>query len=172
LIIEDRKAWSDHFEQTWLTHYRETSQVNWDPYHYVKNHQSPSTPGVELAKAKLLLISSSGVYLKDRQVPFDASNVLGDYNIRTIPLESNVTDLAFAHEHYDTTAVRKDHQVLLPIEPLQEHVRRGQLGSLHPEMISFMGYQPDVRAVVDQTIPEILEIVKTATVDAVLLVPS
>jgi hypothetical protein len=43
---------------------------------------------------------------------------------------------------------------------------------LHPEWISFHGYQPDVRRIVHELIPEVLEYVAKEKVNAALLVPA
>lgn len=118
-----------------------------------------------------MLISSAGGYLTDSQLPFDARNPLGDYTVRKFPSSVPFEDLSYAHEHYDHTAANSDPQVLLPLSHLREMVTEGRIGKLTP-MVSFMGYQPDVSRLLDETIPAILEIVKDEQVDAALLVPS
>ena len=120
----------------------------------------------------MLLISSAGGYLKASQTPFDAANALGDYTIRTFPVTTPFSDLAFAHDNYDHTAVDADPQVLLPLVHLQDLVAEGVIGALDPQVISFHGYQPDVRRTVNELIPAIRERVDKEKVDAALLVPA
>jgi hypothetical protein len=77
-----------------------------------------------------VLISSAGSYLPATQAPFDAVNPQGNYTIRTFPVETTLTDIAYAHEHYDHTAVDADLQVLLPLGHLAELVAGGKSGGL------------------------------------------
>ena len=50
--------------------------------------------------------------------------------------------------------------------------QRGRIGELAPSIVSFMGYQPDVTRVVDETMPAVVEAARAAEADAVLLVPA
>lgn len=150
----------------------DTKSINWKLYKYIKNEHSPGGSGVDLSTAKVMLISSAGAYLPTKDKPFNASNLLGDYSIRTFPSSTKSLDLDYAHNHYDQTAVRKDMQVLLPLEHLKALVQKDVIGAFSDIVISFMGYQPWVGKVIKKTIPAILETVKHAGVDAVFLVPS
>jgi hypothetical protein len=80
--------------------------------------------------------------------------------------------LNYAHDHFDHTAVERDPQVLLPLLHLADRVQAGAIGRLAPEVISFMGYQPDATRVVDETIPAIVTAARRLEVDAALLVPA
>lgn len=164
--------WSEHFEKGWLKNFIDKKSINWKLYKYIRNEHSPAGPGVELPVAKVMLISSAGAYLPAKDKPFNASNLLGDYSIRTFPTTTKASDLDYAHDHYDQTAVREDVQVLLPLEHLRALVEANIVGGLSDTVISFMGYQPWVGKVIKKTIPAILDIVKAEAVDAVLLVPS
>ncbi len=171
-IVERLDAWTGNLEKGWLKKYALNKTVDWKLYKYVKNAQAPSNTGIDLSSSKLLLISSAGAYLPAQDRPFNAKSLLGDYSIRTFPLTSSLSDLDYAHDHYDQEAVRRDAQVLLPLEHLQDLVDEQVIGSLSNKVISFMGYQPFVNKVVKKTIPAILRIVKAEAVDAALLVPS
>lgn len=171
-ILENRDAWQEEYARVWLAHYRATGETKWDIYNRPDNHETPAGPGVNLATSRLMLISSAGGYLPASQAPFDAADNLGDYAIRTFPHTTNPADLAFAHDHYDHTAVNADQQVLLPLGHLHDLVAEGVIGELAPSVVSFMGYQPDAARVVDETIPAILAVAKAEQIDAALLVPS
>jgi len=170
-IIDDLHNWSANFQNGWLNDYLQNGSINWKLYSYVKNKHSPSSTGINVANCKLLLISSAGGYLSDG-TSFDAENPLGDYSIRTFPLRTEFNELGFSHEHYDRTAVIQDGQVLLPLKHLQYLAEHKTIGEVSETVISFMGYQPDVRKVITLTIPAILDIVNTEKIDAALLVPS
>lgn len=137
-----------------------------------KNSVAPAGRRVELSRSRLALISTAGGYLPATQAPFDAANPLGDYTIRRFPSAAPLSEIAYAHDHYDHTAVDADPQVLLPLGHLAELVAEGQIGALTPNVISFMGYQPDVGRVLDELIPAIRAAVQAEGADAALLVPS
>ncbi|MCB8942279.1 MAG: hypothetical protein H6658_00755 [Ardenticatenaceae bacterium] len=171
-IVENLAEWSDTFEQNWLAHYQATGETNWAIYNRAKNEQTPAGKGINLAESKLMLISSAGGYLHDSQASFAAENDLGDYTLRLIPTHTPFTDISFAHTHYDHTAVNTDPQVLLPLRHLENMAAAGQIGSLASHVISYMGYQPDIRRTVHDLIPAIVETALAAKIDGALLVPA
>lgn len=171
-IIENRKQWDAEFKAGWLSHFQKTGALDWKLYPRIRNSPIDPRPGLDLSQSRLGLISAAGGYLREHQTPFDAANTLGDYSIRTFPVVTRFSELAYAHDHYDHTAVDSDPQVLLPLLHLQDLEREGRIGTVAPEVISFMGYQPDASRVVEETIPAIMEETKRQRWDAALLVPS
>lgn len=171
-ILNDRDGWYQEYQQNWLKHFYDTGETLWKIYNPPHNSSQITGKGVDLSKSKLLLISSAGGYLKDSQETFDASNLLGDYTTRIFPSDTPLDTIAFAHEHYDHTAVNADPQVLLPLRHLETLVAEGIIGEVASNVVSFMGYQPDVTRLLDETIPAIREIVVEENPQAVLLVPS
>lgn len=170
-LIENREDWETAFRANWLTHWQETGQIDWQRYPRLQNQQAPAGKGVDLKKARLMLISSAGGYLPLQHQPFDAANPLGDYSIRRIPIAAPLAEIRFAHDHYDHAAVEADPQVALPLRHLEAMVADGSIGALAATVVSFMGYQPDVTRVADETFPAVLQAVQEEQVDAVLLVP-
>lgn len=171
-IVENLEEWSAQFEANWLKHYKETGETNWKIYNRAKNETAPGRPGIDLSQSRLLFISSAGGYLASEQEPFAAADDLGDYTIRVFPVDTPPSQIDFSHDHYDHTAVKADPQVLLPIQHLQNLVAEGHIGSLHSNLISFHGYQPDVRRIVHEMIPDVLNIVEKEKIDTALLVPA
>lgn len=171
-ILEDRQQWEAEFKQNWLSHFQKTGETDWARYNHPTNQIAPSGSGLDLAESRVLLISSAGSYWIGNQPPFDADNPLGDYSLRTYPIDTPFRELAFAHTHYDHAAVDEDPQVLLPLTHLQDMVEEGKIGELAPEVISFMGYQPVVTRVLDETFPEILRQAQRLEATAGLLVPA
>ncbi len=171
-ILENRDQWLADFREGWLAHYQQTGTIDWKRYPRPKNSVAPAGPGVDLSTSRLMLISSAGVYLPDHQQPFEAANPLGDYSIRLIPSSTPLDALAIAHDHYDHTAVNQDPQVLVPLRHLEDLVAEGVIGELAPSMVSFMGYQPDVSQVIDETIAATLRVAQAEGVRAALLVPA
>lgn len=171
-ILENRQAWFAAYRDGWLRHYQETGETKWDLYPLPDNKIAPTGQGIDLTRSRLVLISSAGGYLRDSQSPFDAENDLGDYTVRRFSSATAPDAIAFAHTHYDHAAVNADQQVLLPLGHLQDLVDKGTIGELAPEVLNFMGYQPNAAQVVDETIPVIVAAAKEMQVQAALLVPS
>lgn len=170
-ILENYDEWVEVYQSGWLKHFEETGEVKWDLYNRPDNKQKVAGKAVDLSQSKLALITSAGGYLKDSQQPYDAENDKGDYTIRVFPSDTALDSIAYAHTHYDHTAVDEDPQVLVPLRHLEDMVAEGKIGELAP-VISFMGYQPDAAQVVDETAPAIVKAAKEANVQAALLVPS
>lgn len=171
-ILENRDSWQAAYREGWLRHYQEAGEIKWNLYQLPDNKSAPAGRGIDLSQSRLALISSAGGYLPATQQPFDAENDLGDYTIRTFPVSASPDQIAFAHTHYDHTAVNADQQVLLPLSHLHNLVTEGVIGELAPNVINFMGYQPDAGQVVDETVPAIVAAAKEMQVQAALLVPS
>ena len=171
-IVENFEQWRDDYFGEWLPHYEKTGELVWLNYPRAHNRTAPSGPGIDLARSRLLLISSAGGYLREAQEPFDAANDLGDYSIRTFPVDTPLERIAFAHDHYEHTAVSTDPQVLLPLQHLQGMAAIGKIGTLTPAVISYSGYQPDVSRILEQTIPAILQAAQEQQADGALLVPA
>ena len=117
-------------------------------------------------------MSSAGVSPVSANDPFDAENLIGDTSIRVFPASTPLDGLRFDHTHYDHDAVDEDPQVQLPLRLLEEMTAEGLIGELTDNVVSFSGYQPDVRLVVDEVGPNILEAAQKEGADAVLLVPA
>lgn len=171
-ILEHRDQWDADFRAGFLAHYEDTGQTDWSRYNRPDNRTPVSGPAIDLSESRLLFISSAGGYLPASQKPFEAEADLGDYSIRTFPVDTPFSDIAYAHTHYDHTAINADPQVLLPLKHLSDLVNEGVIGELAPLMISFSGYHPDLSRVLDETIPAILAVAHQMQPDAALLVPS
>lgn len=171
-IFENLDSWREEFEQGWLAHWQATGETNFKLYNRPKNSKAPSGSGVDLSRSRLALITSAGGYLHDSQEPFDAEHDLGDYTIRTFLSSTPFRAIAYAHTHYDHTAVNADPQVLVPLRHLEDMVSEGAIGELAPSVISFHGYQPDVERTVRETVPAIVEAARAEQIDAALLVPA
>ena len=170
-ILENLDEWKKKYQSGFLATLNQTGRVDWQQYRPPINRHSVSGQAIQLTSSRLMLISSAGAYLHDSQATFDAGNPLGDFSIRVLPSGVELSSLAYAHEHYDHTAVDADPQVLIPLNHLRKLAMDGVLGGL-TSIVSFMGYQPDVSRVIEETFPAILQQVEAEPPDAVLLVPS
>lgn len=171
-IVENLDAWSEAYENGWLADLKANGTPNYKIYQRAKNSAAPAGPGIDLSQSRLLFISSAGGYLRHSQEAYDAENYLGDYTIRRFAVDTPFEEIAYAQTHYDHTAVNSDPQVLLPLQHLRDMVTEGIIGELFPDMISFHGYQPDIRRTLNETIPAIRETIRGEKIDGVLLVPA
>jgi hypothetical protein len=171
-ILERPDEWRAAFESGWLAHLRQAGVIDWKRYNRPRNAAAPAGKAVNLADSRLILISSAGGYLRDAQQPFDAENDLGDYTIRLFASNAAFADIGYAHTHYDHAAVDTDPQVLLPLRHLEDLVAAGRIGAQTANLISFMGYQPDVSRVLNDMIPAIIAAARAEQADAALLVPA
>lgn len=170
-VMENKQAWRERFRNNWLATLDERGVTDWSIYNHPRNEQVPGTAGIKLATGRLLVITSAGAYLRGAQQPFDAPNLYGDYTLRTFPTSTPFDRLAYAHGHYDQSMIKHDPQVGLPLRHLNRMVERGDLGSLAPSVVSFMGYQPDSARVVEEVVPRVVEFATREEVDAALLAP-
>lgn len=171
-MVEDLERWAEGFEAGWLKHLKETGEADWDLWHGPRNRIQPGGRGVDLSNSRLLLVTSSGAYLRGVQEPFDAPNLYGDPSLRLFPTSTPLETIAFAHTHYNHKHVDADPQVLVPLRHLEAMVAEGRIGEVAPAVVSFSGYLPDARMAVDTVAPAILEVAKAEKAHAALLVPA
>ena len=131
-----------------------------------------------LADARIALLSSAGLYLRDSQEPFDgerekAHPEWGDPTWRAIPNDVTADQLGMMHLHVNNTDVLADHNLALPTDVLRGLIDDGVVGSATDEHITVMGYQ---EAGVDvwrkETAPQIAARLRDHGADGVVLAPA
>jgi D-proline reductase (dithiol) PrdB len=103
------------------------------------NDTAPWTrPSRPLAEARLALVTTAGLHLRGDR-PF----VAADPSYRVFSTDTPARDLAQSHVSigFDRTAIQRDLNVVLPLDRMRELQHRGQIGSLAPNVYSFMGAQ-------------------------------
>ena len=129
-----------------------------------------------LAECTVALISSGGIALKTDQ-PFDQECErqhpwCGDHTFRRIPLTARAQDIKLYHLHVDPTFVEQDINCLLPVGRLAELADAGEIGRAAEVHYSFMGYNLQPEALLEQTTPAIIASLQDEGVDAVVLIPA
>ncbi len=123
-----------------------------------------------LSKCSVALVSTAGVHLKS-QPAHDLLNPHGDASFREIPGDTQMTDLAVDHVHYDTTDANKDPNCVFPLDRMRELVSIGMIGAIAPMHYGFMGFIPDGRLLRDTTAPIVAEELLAQQTDIVVLTP-
>ena len=116
------------------------------------------------------MVSTAGVHLKN-QPAHDLLNPHGDASFREIPGDTQTSDLAVDHVHYDTTDANEDPNCVFPLDRLRELADMGMIGSIAPMHYGFMGFIPDGRVLRDTTAPIVAERLLDQGTDAVVLTP-
>ncbi len=131
-----------------------------------------------LAEAKVALLSSAGVFLADKQEPFDIERerqepTWGDPTLRLIGAGVRQSEIDATHLHINTADLLQDFDTALPIRRLNELVAEGVVGSAANEHYSVMGYQQDGAQVwQNKTGPEIAAHCHANDIDALILAPA
>ena len=131
-----------------------------------------------LGQAKVALLSSAGIFLLDRQEPFDVEReklepTWGDPTLRLIPNDVTQGAIDETHLHINTADLLLDMNVALPIQRLNELASVGAIGEVSSEHFSVMGYQEDGAEVWQtETGPEIAARCHAADIDALILAPA
>ena len=116
------------------------------------------------------LITSAGLYLKDRQPAFETASIHGDPSLREIPKTVQQEEIGIAHAHYDHSLAEQDINIIFPIHRLLELENEGIMGKVADTHYS-CSYVNNVAPLVTETVPKIISRIKAEGVDVVLLVP-
>jgi len=171
-ILERPLEWLRAFQEGWLSNFEKTGEPDWSLYTHAQNHLIPNSRGINLSQSRVLLISTAGVYYAKKQKPFQNNYPLGDYSIRTIPFNADPHHLVFSHPSFNDEYVKKDTQVLLPMEHMYELSNEGIIGSLVPVVVSFSGFLPHAIRLVKELVPAILRVAKEYNAHAAMIIPA
>lgn len=123
-----------------------------------------------LSEARVGLITSAGAHVRGDE-PFDVADPHGDPSFRLIPDDVDLHEIDFAHSHYDTARAEEDPNVVFPLDTLHELVTDGVVGAAAPRHVGLMGFNPDPRRLVRETVPRVVELFSADEVDVVVLSP-
>ncbi|MGH8990500.1 MAG: glycine/sarcosine/betaine reductase selenoprotein B family protein [Acidimicrobiia bacterium] len=158
------------------------------PRSFVPMYENPvPVPGEEdevwaplptrLARARLALVTSAGLYLEGDQEPFDVERerrepLWGDPTHRVLPTSLAGRALGMTHLHVNPDDVLADPEIALPLDGLAGLVAEGRVGSVAPSHYSVMGFQEAGLAVWRaETAPAIVARLRDEAVDGVVLAP-
>jgi D-proline reductase (dithiol) PrdB len=128
------------------------------------------------SKTIFSLMTSAGVSLKT-DLPFDMARekqepFWGDPTHREIPRDTSQDLIEANHLHVDTSFMKEDMNVILPLALFAEFEKEGVIGRLAPSCYSFYGYQHDFTFLLDKTMPKVASNMHDEGVEAVVLTPA
>jgi D-proline reductase (dithiol) PrdB len=129
-----------------------------------------------LNHATITLVTSAGVSLKS-DAPFDMQRekrepLWGDRSYRAIPKGTAEKDIEVNHLHINTSYIKKDINVILPLARMEEFEKEGIIGHLASTSYSFYGFQWQNTDFIKEAIEPIAKRMKLEGVEAVLLTPA
>ena len=140
--------------------------------------QIPWTPLQKpLSETTFALMTSAGISMKT-DPPFDVEREKrepewGDPTSRNIPAAAGPTDIDVNHLHINTSYIKQDINVILPLTRFQEFEKEGIIGRLAPTSYSYYGFQPSYpKDLLEETAPAVAAQMKAEGVEAVLLTPT
>lgn len=140
------------------------------PYRWSQFDSSPWVPFEKpLNQACIALISSAGIFRADQE-PFDPWAV-NDLSFRQIPTDTPLDQLKLHHNYFDHRDAVKDVNCVFPIRRLDELSESGFIGSFASTAITLgMGRLYKRTALLQETVPKIVNVLHEQEADAALLV--
>ncbi len=118
---------------------------------------------------KVALLSSAGLYLENQQ-PFQYKNFYGDFSFRIFPADFPLSALRLTESDFDRSGFEADPASLFPLPELKSVVSEfnGQAAERH---FSLLGFNLKRKELLEETVPQLLTILREDKTDIVLLVP-
>lgn len=137
----------------------------------------PWTPMTKpLNQTSIALVTTAGISLKT-DPPFDMERekrepVWGDRSYRAIPKGTTEKEIDVNHLHINTSYIKQDIDVILPLRRMAEFEQEKIIGRLAPTAYSFYGFQWQNTDFLNEAIEPISKRMKLEAVEAVLLTPA
>jgi len=122
-----------------------------------------------LIDSRITLISVAGAYTSD-QKPFTAEGKEQDYEPREINLGATKENLNFTSLDWEQSEVKKDFNVVLPIERLVLLQKEGMIGKINEPVYSFSGHNANKKFLM-KYVSHTAEKIKASESNGVLIVP-
>ena len=130
--------------------------------------------GKPLSQARVGLLTTGGYSIEGQHEPFTG---LADFSgaapeTHVVPLDADGSQFRIDHRGYDHRFAEEDYNANLPLDRLREMVADGEIGSVANDTLVLMGLIPNLKPLIEQTIPQIVGRFRSDGVEAALLVPS
>lgn len=126
-----------------------------------------------LTECRVALVTTAGVHLHDQE-PFDMENPDGDPTFREIPSGLRDGQFVITHDYYDHRDADVDHNVVFPLDRLDELAAEGHIAGQASLHLGFMGHidGPLVERLVRETAPKAVQRLVETGADCVFLTPA
>ena len=129
-----------------------------------------------LSECRVAAVTTAGIHVEGVEPPFDAERerrhpTWGDPTFRIIASDVRQERIGASHLHINNDDLLADVNVCLPVDRLHDLCARGEIGSVAPRHLSFMGFQLDDREWRRRYAPEAAALLGADRVDCVLLTP-
>jgi glycine/betaine/sarcosine/D-proline reductase family selenoprotein B len=129
-----------------------------------------------LSQTTIALVTSAGISLMS-DPPFNMERekrepLWGDRSFRKIPRGTTEKDIEVNHLHINTTYIKQDINVILPLTRMAELEKEKVIGNLAQTAYSFYGFQWQNSDFLSEAIEPISKKMKFEGVEAVLLTPA
>ena len=127
---------------------------------------------VPLAQARVALVTTAGLRTPE-QADFDFTNKRGDSTYREIPNDIAVNTLVESHRSnsFDHSGIEADANLAFPLDRMRELLAQGVIGELNHRHFSFMGSIVGPRKLIEETAPQVAEMLREDGVNVALLTP-
>ena len=141
-----------------------------EPAYPFARQKAGSLAALNTKTPKVALLSSAGLYLEN-QKPFQYKNFYGDFSFRVFPSEFPLSSLRLTESDFDRRGFEADPASLFPLAELNEVVSEfnGRAAEHH---FSLLGFNLKRKELLEETIPQILKILREDGTDLVLLIPA
>lgn len=133
-------------------------------------------PSAKLEKplngCKFALVTTAGLMRPDDE-RFSNLIKLGDTSFREIPNDFPVQDLVEDHDStsFNHDGIQADKNLAFPLDRFKELEKDGKIGGLNHRHFSFMGSIISAGNSIKETAPQVAELLRADSVDAVFLTP-
>lgn len=126
-----------------------------------------ATTAPPLSEAKVAIVTTAGMRPSGDVTIWQPS----DGSFTRLPRAVRDMQLSHFSPNFDRAGVAQDLNVVFPIDRLEELVAAGKIGELADTNLSFMGAQPDMSMIIQDTGPAAAQELIDQGVDVVLLTP-
>jgi len=141
-------------------------------YPFPRFEATPWTPLTKpLSRATVALLTTSGMYRKGTDMPFNGDHPEGDLGFRLIPGDVARASLDVLHPHIPQEVAREDMNTVFPLWYLQELERERFIGKVAGSHYSILGYNTRAADIAEHVAPAIAALMKAEGVDLALIAP-
>jgi len=166
------EVWREQTEALWT---QSKGKEAMSTYPWITTEGGPFVRlGKPLSQAHVGLLTTGGYSIEGQHEPFTG---VSDFSgaapeVHVVPLDADRSKFRIDHRGYDHRFAEEDYNANLPLDRLGEMVGDGEIGSVANDTLVMMGLIQNVKPLIEQTIPQIVDRFRSDGVEAALLVPS